>query len=185
MLIAWWPVLLYPLPLMVIPLAIALGQVVRGGPVTVMSIGAAIGIGSYLLALRDYYTPYHIGGAQAVLWVIFSALAGATLLVGAWALALAQACRARQWVWVALLCLAVYITAAALVLFEASGYAFCLFNPEAFCGQSDPVALPLFLASDFLAPAVLLAYALLAGVRRQPRALPEGLTVSRLTAEER
>lgn len=189
MLINWWPVLLlYPLPLLVIPLGIALGQVVRGGPVTVMSVGAGLGMASFWLALRGLYMPGY--GAQAALWLIFSTLVGALLLVGAWAVALAQAFRARQWAWVALLCLVVYLAIAALFFFEYSGYAPCIFDPSAFCPQMNasvlPLTLPLTLAASFLAPVVLLVYGLrAAGARRQPHALPDGLTVSRLTAEDR
>lgn len=185
MLIPWWPLLLYPLVLMAIPLAIALGQVVRGGPVTVMSVGAVLGIGAFWLSLRNSYAPNPNGSAQAELWLIFSVLIGATLLVGAWALALAQAFRARQWLWVALLCLAVYITIAALVFSEASGFATCLLNPTAFCGPTNRSVASLILTATFLAPVALLVYALAAGVRRQPRALPDGLTVSQLPAGER
>jgi hypothetical protein len=187
MLINWSPVLIVPLLLLVIPLAIALGQVVRGGPVTVMSVGAGLSMGSFWLTLRSLYVPPY--DAQTALWLIFSALVGAILLVGAWALALAQAFHARQWVMVALLCLVVYLAIAALVFFEYSGYATCIFDPVAFCSLMNasilPLILPLTLAASFLAPVVLLVYALSAGARRQPHALPDGLTISRLTAEER
>ena len=187
MLLNWWPALLLPLPLLVIPLAIALGQVVRGGPVTVMSVGAGLSMGSFWLTLRSLYVPPY--DAQTALWLIFSALVGAILLVGAWAVALAQAFRARQWAWVALLCLVVYLASAALVFFEYSGYATCIFDPAAFCAQTNvtvlPLILPLTLAASFLAPVVLLLYGLRSGARREPHALPDGLTISRLTAEER
>lgn len=92
---------------------------------------------------------------------------------------------ARQWLWAALHCLAVYLIVASLVFFLASGYVVCVFDLAAFCGQTNPSALPLIIAATFLAPVVLLVYALRAGARRHPRGLLDGLTVSRLTAEER
>jgi len=193
MLINWWPVLLLPLPLLVIPLAVALGQVVRGGPVTVMSVGAGLGLGSFWLALDSanlFPSTEFAPAAQLVLWIAISALAGEVLLMAAWAIALAQTFRARQWVWLALLCLAVYFTFATLIYFESSEYATCLLNPaafsQAFCGDINPDALPVFVVATYAAPVILLLYGLVVGARRrQPHALPDGLTVSRLGAEER
>jgi hypothetical protein len=180
--------LLYPLPLMVIPLAVGLGSFVRGGPLTALSVVVLLALGAFWFGMLGWYTPAApIGYSPSTLIVLFAVIAGAPLLLCAWTVALVQAARARQWVWLGAQCMAVYLTAATLVFFEASPYAACLLDPGAFCPQgieSGQSTLAIFIAASFIAPGALLVYALRPGMRRQPREAPEGLSVTRLTAEE-
>jgi hypothetical protein len=186
--ISWWHVLLYPLPLIVIPLAVGLGRFVRGGALTILSVVALLAFGAFWFGMRDYYTPTApFGYSPSTLIVMFAVIAGAPLLLCAWTVALVQAARRRQWVWLTLLCVAVYISAATLVFFEATPYALCLLDPGAFCPQgiqSGQSTLAIFMASSFIAPVTLLVYSLRTGTQRQARALPDGLRVTRLTTEE-
>lgn len=187
-LIHWWHALLYPLPLIIIPLAIGLGRFVRGGALTTLSVGALLALGAFWYGMRDWYTPTAPFGYSPSTWIVlFAMIVGAPLLLCAWTLALVQAARAREWVWIGTLCLAVYLTAATLVFFEATPYALCLLDPGAYCPpgiQSGQGALASFIAASFIAPGALLVYALRAGTQRQPRGQPDGLRVTRLTAEE-
>ncbi len=181
----WWLALIYPLPLLAIPLAVLLGQYMRGGAVAVMSGGAALAAGIFWLALRGVFETTVDGRSMPNgLVMIFSAMLAIALLVCAWALALAEAFRERRWGWVAAQCLAVYLSFAAMFTYLMGPYASCYSSPDLFmCASVNLSVGMLLIACTFAGPLALLVYALRMNPLRHTHALPDGLVVSRLDAE--
>jgi hypothetical protein len=120
------------------------------------------------------------------------------LLIAAWVLALHTAAQARHWWWVALLIVTGYLSFAAIV-FSIAPPDRCMFGlPSSegrfypYCAGPNLLAQLLVLAGYLAGPAAALAYGLpdlrsrILGIRSpilRPRELPEGLSVSPLSAD--
>lgn len=170
------------LPALVIPAAVLAGMRLRGGPATLMGVGAP-------LALLALWLLGQSGVLQGENGQVYSyaetylLIGAALLLIGAWAIALAAAASARRWGWVALLTLAVYLSFYVFIAMLFSTNSNCLFNAQApGCGASAQSLLPPFLASAFIGPVAILAYTLLARQPRRRAALPDGLLATPISA---
>lgn len=181
----WWPALIYLLPLVLIPLAVLLGQRIRVGAVAVMSGSAALLAGVFWLTLLVVIVTRISGNAFVTgLVEAYSALLAIALLVCAWALALAEAFRERRWGWVAAQCLAVYLTFAAVVVYLMGPFYVCYSNPDLFmCATVNQSVGAILITCMFAGPLALLAYALRRNLLLHTRARPDDLAISRLDAE--
>ncbi|HZC05303.1 MAG TPA: hypothetical protein VE338_06655 [Ktedonobacterales bacterium] len=185
--ILWEPILLVPLVAMVIPVAILIGQWVRGGALTSLSAGALLGIVIYLAPVwvslwsSDASYSFSLPGTLAL-------ASGAVLLLGGFAIAGADALRVRRRGWVVGLCVTVYATFVALVGLTITPIRSCMYlmsGPPA-CAPPDVGRILLFSAASLVGPGVMLLYALRAqGSEALAPVLPDGLTVSRLDATDR
>jgi hypothetical protein len=182
--IFWEPMLLFPLLVMVIPVAILLGQRWRGGPQISLSAGAILGVVIYLaltwasFATRGYEPIENTIGTLAL-------LGGAILLLGALALGFADALCTRRRVWALIQSALVYGSFVGMLGFMLEPVRVCSFLPSgAICAPPDMGRFALTIALMLAGPIATLVYALRTGAQRQPRTLPEGLTITRLTAEE-
>ena len=191
--------LLIPAIPLVIPVAILLGHRRPAGSLLVCA-GGALGIFAAFWLI--------LGGINSLLFAtsvgqIVSELAilagGLLLLIAAWVLALHTAAQARHWRWVALLIVAGYLSFAAII-FSFAPPDRCMFgmpSDRSFvfgssCAGPNLLAQLLVLAGYLAGPAAALAYGLpdlrtrILGIRipiLRPRELPEGLSVSPLSAD--
>jgi hypothetical protein len=158
-----------------IPLSIVLGQWARGGPVTVASIGAGLGFTFFWVVTITYSSQSAEG---ITLTSLPSLIGGALLTFAAWALALADALRARRWGWLAAVWIAVYVTIAAMYFMVTTPVVSCIYTSSIpyYCASQSRIFYWLIVAGCFVGPAVLLAYAL----RHATRAQPDGLSASPL-----
>lgn len=182
--IAWEPLLLISLLVMVIPVAILIGQRWRGGPQFSLSAGAILGVVIYLALI---WASYSTSGYEPVDNTIgaLSLLGGAILLLGALALGFADALRTRRLVWALIQSALVYGSFVSMLGFVSEPVKSCSFLPSgAVCAPPDVGRFVLFVVLSLAGPIATLVYALRTGAQRQPREAPEGPTVSRLTAEE-
>lgn len=173
--IQWMFALQNGLLALVIPAAIIIGHRVRGGPLFVIGGGALLAFLIFWLSVLD--------GASSdyAITVFYVFLGGMLWLLGAWALALADAARERRWVWVALLSFAVYFTVVALLAALLSPYAACLFgSQQPYCVSANQNEQTLLRVGSFIAPVVIMLYALRASVLRRD-APPAGLSASHLS----
>lgn len=173
--IQWAFALLNGLLALVIPAAIIMGHRARGGPLVVMGGGALLALLIFWLSILD--------GASSdyALAIFYIFLGGMLLLLGAWALALADAARERRWVWVALLSFAVYFTVVPLLAGLLSPYAACLFgSQQSYCASANQVEQALFIVGSFIGPVVIMLYALRARIPERS-APPAGLSAARLS----
>lgn len=181
----FWPqILLLPLLALVIPVAILIGQRWPHGPLISLSGGATLSVAIYLALTWASFSP---SGYQPIDDTIryLSLLGGVILLLGALALAFADALRERRRVRAIIPCALVYASFVGMLGFALEPVRTCSFLPSgAVCGPPDVGFFVLLVVLILAGPLALLVYALRAGVQRQPRALPEGLAVSRLPAEE-
>jgi hypothetical protein len=187
--IFWEPMLLFPLLALVIPVAILIGQRWRGGPLISLSAGATLGVVIYLALMWSSFSadPNHIYDNSTV--ETLSLVGGAILLLGAGAVAFTDALRGQRRGWAFIQCALVYGSFAGMVGFSVSPVRFCGALPSGeFCASPDLGRFALFAALTLAGPVATLVYALLAQGRTAaaPAQLeqPEGLTISRLTAEE-
>ncbi len=183
--VMWLQALTYPLPLLAIPIAVLIGQRMRGGVVTSLSGGAALVGGVFWLALRGGIGTAIFGNIMVGAMVtIFSAMLAVVLLASAWAVALAEAFRERQWGWIVAQCLTVYLSFAAAITYLNRPYYNCYSNPNLFmCGSINQIVGDLLIVCTFAGPLVLLIYALRPNPLRHTHAPPDDLVISRLDAE--
>lgn len=162
---------------LLIPLSVVIGQWARGGPVTVACIGAALGFALFWVILSTSYSLTPPSFEASLFATLLGYVGGALLTLAAWALALADAIRARRWGWLAAVWLAVYVTIAATYSIFATPIVSCAFStyPNN-CAPQSRIFFWLIAAGSFVGPAVLLTYAL----RHATRAQPDGLSVSPL-----
>lgn len=185
--IFWEPILLVPLVAMVIPIAILIGQRLRGGPLTGLSAGAVLGI---LICLALSWASLWSGDAPypTSLSSVLALACGSVLLLGGFALAGADALRARRREWAVGLCVATYATFVGLIGPIIIPIRSCQYGPlgAPTCSPPDVGRFLLFAALSLLGPCAMLVYALRAqGHAAQPEtALPDGLTISRLDATD-
>jgi hypothetical protein len=180
----WIPMLIVGALALIIPLTILIGQWLRIGPMIVANGGALLGLAIFWLNLREFYQP--LGPNRlAPLVSIVAAIGGALLLLAGWTLALADAALARRWGWMALLCLATFISVGAIYNLVGTPYMTCVALPsEAYaCALVNPIAEALTIAGDFVGPATALVYALRQHALHS-RALLDGLSVSPLDAPQ-
>ncbi|HEX8983755.1 MAG TPA: hypothetical protein VF792_13355 [Ktedonobacterales bacterium] len=185
----WWLALIYPLPLLLIPLAVLLGQHIRIGAVAVMSGSAALLAGVFWLILLGVIvmrisSNSFVNGQVEAYVEVYAALLAIVLLVCAWTLALAEAFRERRWGWVAAQCLADYLTFASVFVYLTGPYFSCYSNPDLFiCVTVNQSVGAILIACMFAGPLALLAYALRRNLLLHTRARPDDLAVSRLDAK--
>lgn len=176
----WLLALEIPLVVLVIPAAIALGRRAPGGPATVLGAGALLAF--LLMWLLETIGAYANNVAPSLVF-LYLFLAGALLLLGGWAVALAGAAGERRWGWVALLAAVVYLAWAAFIGVLSGPYSACMFGfPAPYCSTAYPGQLALLLVAAFAGPAVVLAYALLTPHPQRSASLPAGLHVTPLAA---
>ncbi len=185
----WLSLLFIALVPMVIPVAILLGFRSPNGSLVITSVAT-------IAAFAAFWVP--LGGISGVksgfsaYYPLNFFFIGAALMlfVASWALGLTAAVRSRRWLWVALLLVAGYISAVAVIV-SISAPDPCLFPPSyplyyTYCQTSNPLAEALIMAGYFLAPAAVLASTLQDFPRRilLPRRLgpPDGLQVAPLSA---
>lgn len=178
------PIVILGALVLVVPLAILIGQRLRSGPIAVASGGALLGLAAFWLLIRQTYIPSDAYGPY-VEYSEFALVGTSLLLIVGWALALADAAQARRWGWIALLCFATYISMAAMFFsVVATPYATCGANPWLpECLGVNPVEEVLTITSGFFGPTISLVYALYLRAP-QSRALPDGLSVSPLDAPQ-
>ncbi len=109
-----------------------------------------------------------------------------------WTLGLAASAQSRRWAWVALLAMAGYLSALAIIVSAASPDP-CLFPPSfsnaslpenfTYCQDANPLGSILVAAGYFLAPVAALASALTQGLVLRRIGPPDGLRVSPLVAD--
>ena len=137
--------------------------------------------------------------AFAAFWLVFGGLrgiagnspaggialyGGVVLTLATWALTINAAAQARRWIWVALLVVAGYVTAAAIY---ASFSLQTCFGPEFACPPADPVRQALAFAGYLACPIAALVYGAVPSALpslRRTRKPPDGLTVSSLRASD-
>lgn len=177
----WLLALEVPLVVLVIPVFVIIGRRAPGGTATALGAGALLSfLLLWLLGTTGEYTGASPLPAVAPTYLLF---AGALLLLGGWAVALADAAGERRWGWVALLAVAVYLACAAFIQVLASPYSACLLESvEPYCAEGYPGELWILLAAGFAGPAAVIVYALLAPRPRRPDALPEGVQMTPLGA---
>ena len=186
--IFWEPLLLYPLAALVIPVAILIGQRWRGGPLISLSAGATLGVAIYLALMLASFSadPNHVYDNAVA--QILSLFGGAVLLLGALSLAFADGLRVRRRAWALIQCALVYGSFVGMLGFYVAPVRFCGGLPSGtYCAPPDLRRFALFAALSLAGPVATLAYALLAQGRAAAAPAPEepeGLTVSRLGAEE-
>jgi hypothetical protein len=185
----WEPLLLFPLLVLIIPIAILIGQRWRSGPLVSLSAGAIIGMVIYLALLTMTWSAFSpnfnppFGGYYTE--AVMSLIGGAVLLLGASALAFADALRGRRPAWAVIQCALVYGSFVGMLGFFLSPVTYCGELPNGtYCSPFDYGRFAIFAALSLAGPLALLIYALFAAFQRQPRALPDGLTISRPTAGE-
>ncbi len=178
----WALALQIPLLALVIPAAIIIGQRVRGGPLVVAGAAALLAfVAFWLVGTTRALSGGNPFNGVSLIYIFFG---GVILLLGAWALALAQAVSERRWAWVALLSLAVYLTFAALFAIALSPYSACMFAPQQpYCASTNQTMQALLTAGSFMGPGAILVFALRAYLPRRG-APPVGLNVSRLGATD-
>lgn len=159
---------------LIVPLVIILGERARGGPVTVASIGAALGFAIFWLITANTLPQNLTANLFASL---IGYIGGVLLTLTAWALALADTRRTRRWGWLAAVWLAFYANIAATYFILTSDVASCAYASDLpYCPSQSRILLWLVVAGCFVGPGVMLAYAL----RHATRAKPDGLSVSPL-----
>ncbi len=194
---------LIPAVTLVIPVAIMLGHRRPAGLLLVCAGGALGAFAVFWLLLggiNSLYSPVGLIVGPVGPVVFFG---GLLLLIAAWVLALHTAAQARHGRWVALLIVAGYLSFAAIV-FSIATPDRCMFGLPSSEGLSysycagNPLAQLLVLAGYLAGPAAALAYglpnprsrilgirtlSLLRALRLRPHKLPEGLSVSPLSAD--
>jgi len=192
---------LIPAVPLVIPVAILLGHRRPAGSLIVCA-GGALGIFAVfwliLGGINSLFFATSEGQLVSELGVLVS---GLLLLIAAWALALHTAAQARHWWWVALLIVAGYLSFAAVVfsiatpdrcMFGLPSDTTFIFGIGSSCAGPNLLAQLLVLAGYLAGPAAALAYGLsdlrtrILDIRipiLRPRHLPEGLSVSPLSAD--
>ena len=190
----WEPLLLIPLLVLVIPIAILIGQRWRGGPLVSLSVGAVLGMVIYLALLTLTWSSFStnfnqpFGGYYTL--AVLSLVGGAVLLLGASALAFTDALRGRRRAWAIIQCALVYGSFVGMLGFFLAPVTYCGELPSGtYCSPIDYGRFALFAALSLAGPLATLLYALLALGRTTPSPnreveLPDGLTISRPTAEE-
>lgn len=173
-----WGVFLVPAAvLLVIPIAIIPAYRRVNGSIMVSGALAALAFAAFWLAfggLRGVAGNSPAGG--------IALYCGVVLTLATWALTINAAAQARRWVWVALLVVAGYVTAAAIY---ASFSLQTCFGPEFACPPVDPVRQALAFAGYLACPVAALVYGAVPGAfpsLRRTRKPPAGLTVSPLWA---
>jgi hypothetical protein len=171
--------------MLIIPLAIWLGRLWRNGAIAVMGAGALVSFAAnWGLSLATTLT----GGLESALFYnvtlnyvsVFVGIGGFLLLIAGWAIAIANASKARRVGWVVGLAAALFGT----VLFFCYGAGGpdngCFLGGDFPCQIINPTADMIWFAiSSLLAPATLLAYAL----APEPRVNHSVASDSRLSAE--
>jgi hypothetical protein len=177
----WLLALEIPLVELVIPVFVIIGRRASGRVATALGAGALLSfLLLWLLGTAGEYTGASPLPAVAPTYLLF---AGALLLLGGWAVALADAAGERRSGWVALLAVVVYLACVAFIQVPASPYSACLFQYKApYCSTQFQGEQLLLLAAGFVGPAAVIAYALLAPRPRRPDALPEGVQATPLGA---
>ncbi|HET9109876.1 MAG TPA: hypothetical protein VFN78_03525 [Ktedonobacterales bacterium] len=177
---------LIPLIAMVIPVAILIGQRLRGDPLISLSAGALAGFVIYLAltwaSLWVSDTQYSESLLQGL-----STIGGAVLLLSAFAMSFTDALRMRRRGWAVALCVAVYATFFALIGVFSAPLRSCAYFPQGAptCTSPDVTRFLLLAAINLVGPCAMLTYALRAQGRAEPAStLPKGLTISRLDATE-
>jgi hypothetical protein len=172
-----------------IPAAIVVGARVRFGALVVCAGASAAVFAVFWLLLGGASALDGSNGPLGIVPVLVL-LGGLLLMFAAWTLALDASTHARRWQWVELLTIA-GVASFAAVLISISPPDPCLFVSPLerfgpFCpGAANPLIPLLLTAGYFAGPAAALAYGLGSRVAapRLRRALPEGLTLSRLGNE--
>jgi hypothetical protein len=169
----WEPLLLFPLLVLVIPIAILIGQRWRSGPLVSLSAGAVLGMVIYLALLTLTWSsfstyPYQPFGGYYTLAVL-SLIGGAVLLLGASALAFADALRGRRLAWAVTQCALVYGGFVGMLGFFLSPVTYCKGLPNGtYCTPFDYGRFALFAVLSLAGPLATLLYALLAQGRTAP-----------------
>lgn len=171
--IVWEPLLLISLIVLVIPVAILIGQHWRSGPLISLSAGATLGVSIGLaLTWASFATNPADTYYQSRFPAILALIGGSVLLLGAWSLALTGALRLRRRsmalaVFLAL-CLTVYANLVGLEAFMTSPVRYCGDALPPTCGPPDVGRFTLFAALSLAGPLATLIYALFAAFQRQP-----------------
>lgn len=173
----WEPLLLFPLLVLIIPIAILIGQRWRSGPLVSLSAGAILGMVIYLALLALTWSSFSANFNQSFggyyTEAVLSLVGGAVLLLGASALAFADVLRGRRRVWLAPLCLFAYATFVGTLGFVTTPLRFCgdaLGGPNGgpSCAPPDFSLFAIFGALSLAGPIATLLYALLAHGRAAP-----------------
>lgn len=176
----WALALQIPLLFLVIPAALIIGHRMRGGPLLVIGGGALLGFAAFWL-IGAQVTPGIFIRSTMRSYIFFGSV---TLLLGAWSLALEQSLRARRWVWVAPLCLAVYLTFVSLFAILITPLSFCLFSSQQpYCSTVGAGVWTALISGSFIGPGAIMLYALRPYIARRD-APPAGLHTSRLGAPD-
>lgn len=106
--------LLFAALCLVIPIAIVLSHRHPSGPIVICSWVAFAAFGVFWLLLGGVNSPTRDAPGH-ILMSILTFFGGILLLLAAWVLALNAASEARRWGWVALLTIATYLSALAII----------------------------------------------------------------------
>jgi hypothetical protein len=185
--------------LLVIPATMLLGYRRPHGGV-VLSSGATLVIFGLFWLLGGpsaLFGPRPVADSGLIVILPFLLLGGVVQLVACWALSLNAAAQARRWLWEALLIVAGLLTFGVIVSLVLTPFPFsqCLyaqqsspFGPE--CPPINPLVPALVFAGYFVGPAAALVSGLrpslldVRTLRGRTSQLPEGLTISRLSAPD-
>lgn len=169
----WEPLLLFPLLVLIIPIAILIGQRWRSGPLVSLSAGAILGMVIYLALLALTWSSFSANFNQSFggyyTEAVLSLVGGAVLLLGASALAFADVLRGRRRVWAVIQCALVYGSFVGMLGFFLSPVTYCGELPSGtYCTPFDYGRFAIFGALSLAGPIATLLYALLAHGRAAP-----------------